>query len=320
MKRRNVLMAVLAVGAAQTLNAQTFPSRPVRMIVPYSPGGGTDNVGRLMCDELQRALQQSFIVDNRVGANGRIGTDLVAKSAPDGYTLLLGGIGPLTIAPHLEHVPYDPDKDFSPITLIGTADSILIVNPSVPAENLPELLEYLRRSGGKANYGSSGLGGPFHMAGELLKTMAKVEMTHVPYKGDGAALIDLMGGAIQLMFTSVSAGLPHVKAGKVRIVASAGERRTPLFPDIKTIAEQGLPGFSADSWVGVFGPAGMPARTVEVLHSAMARILADEPVKQKLMAQGITPVGSGPSELKRFVKSEYDKWGQVIRERGLKGS
>lgn len=324
MKRRQVLCGITAVAGSCAIPAvhaqQPYPTHPVRVIVPFAPGGGTDNVGRIMCEALQKALGQSFLVDNRVGANGRIGTEVVAKAPPDGYTLLVGGIGALTIAPHLEKVPYDAEKDFTPVTLLGTADSILIVGPNVPANNFTELLDYLRREGGKVSYGSSGPGGPYHMAGELLKAMAKVEMTHIPYRGDGAALIDLMGGQIQLMFTSVSAGLPHLKSGKVRIVAGAGERRTPIFPEIKTIAEQGLPGFSADSWVGVFGPAGMPTGVTETLHLAMANILADESVKQKLAAQGITALGWGPAELKKFVNGESEKWGKLIRERGLKGA
>lgn len=324
MKRRQVLSGIAVIAGSCAVSElyaqQQFPARAVRVIVPFAPGGGTDNVGRIMCEELQKVLGQSFLVDNRVGANGRIGTEVVAKAPPDGYTLLVGGIGALTIAPHLEKVPYDADKDFTPITLLGTADSILIVGPNVPATNFAELLDYLRREGGKASYGSSGPGGPYHMAGELLKTMAKVEMTHVPYRGDGAALIDLMGGQIQLMFTSVSAGLPHLKGGKVRMVAGAGERRTPIFPDIKTIAEQGFPGFSADSWVGVFGPAGLPPKVTETLHQAMANILANESIKQKLAAQGITALGWGPLELRKFVNGESEKWGKLIRERSLKGA
>lgn len=324
MKRRQVSLGIVGLACSvapfEAQSQEVFPSRPVKVVVPYSPGGGTDNVARILFDEMQRSLKQPFVIDNRVGANGRVGTELVARAPADGYTLLVGGIGPLTISPHLEKLPYDPDKDFSPITLLGTADSILIVNPALPIKNMPELLAYLRRDGAKVNFGSSGISGPFHMAGELLKTMAKVEMTHVPYKGDGAALIDLMGGSIQLMFTSVSAGLPHVKSGKVRLIASAGERRSLVFPDVKTIAEQGLPGFAADSWVGLFGPATVPRQTVDILHSAMVRILREESVRQQLLAQGIAPVGSTPAELKRFIKDEYDKWGLVIHERGLKGS
>lgn len=321
MDRRQTLAAVaaFALSGGAPVRAQVgYPSRTVRMVVPYAPGGGTDNVGRILCDELQKTLKQSYVVDNRVGANGRIGTELVAKAPADGYTWLLGGIGPLTIAPHLEAVPYDPDRDFSPVMLVGTADSILVASPTVPAQDFPELLEYLRRQAGRANYGSSGPGGPYHMAGELLKTMAKVEMTHVPYKGDGPALIDLMAGSIQLMFTSISAGLPHIRSGKIKLIATAGERRTLVFPQVKTIAEDGLPGFSADSWVGIFGPAGVPARAVEVTHSALVAILADPGTQERLRAQGIAPIGSTPAELKSWVTTEYEKWGKVIRERGLK--
>lgn len=321
MQRRQASLGILglACSATNVLQAQeVYPSRVVRVVVPYSAGGGTDNVGRILCEEFQRHLQQSFVVDNRAGANGRIGSDYVAKSAPDGYTLLLGGIGPFTIQPHLESVPYDPEKDFTPISFIGNADGVLLVHVDMPVQNVPELLEYLRVKGDKVSYGSSGIGGGSHMAGELFKSMAKVDMTHIPYKGDGAGLIDLMAGTVQVMIPSLSAAMVSLKSGKVRVLGTTGVRRSSVMPDVKTIAEQGVTGYGADTWVAFYGPAGMPTRTVEVLNSIINKILVDDPVRKKFLAQGIATAPGTSEELRRFTKTESEKWRRVIRERGLK--
>ena len=288
--------------------------------MPYATGGGTDNVGRLLCEEFQRRLGQPFVVENRAGANGRIGSDHVAKSRPDGYTLLIGGIGPFTIQPHLDQVPYDPHKDFTAISFIGNADGVLLVHADLPVSNVAELIEYLRVRGDRTSYASSGIGGGSHMAGELFKSMAKVDMTHVPYKGDGAGIVDLMSGVVQVMIPSLSAASASLKSGKVKVLGTTGTRRSAVLPEVRTIAEQGVAGYDADTWVAFYGPAGMPARTLEILNDTITRILIDEAVRPKFFQQGITTAPSTPDELARFTRRESDKWQRVIRERGIKAS
>jgi tripartite-type tricarboxylate transporter receptor subunit TctC len=323
MQRRTFLATMAAMaGAAQSpfsfAQQEGFPARPIQLVVPYSPGGATDNTARLVVKNLAPLLRQSVVIDNLAGANGRLGAERVLRSKPDGYTLLMGGIGPLAIAPHLEKVSYDPFRDFTPISCLVSWDTVLVVNPAVPASNVPELIEHLRRNGRNMNYGSSGQGGPYHVAAELFKSQAKVEMTHIPYKGDGAALLDLISGNTQVMFTSASALLPHIKAGKVRLLASGGSKRSALFPEVKTISEQGLPNYSAEAWGGIFGPANMPKEVVSILYNAIAKAFTDPALREAVHAQGSQWIASAPDDFGRFLRVEYDKWGQVIREQGLR--
>lgn len=307
-------------GSVALGNDEEFPNKPIQLIVPFSPGGATDNSARLIAKYLAPALNQPIIIDNRAGANGRVGAERVMSSRPDGYTLLMGGIGPLAIAPHLEKVPYDPFKDFTPISCLVTWDTVLVVNPSVPATNVHEFIQYLKKNGGNVNYGSSGQGGPYHIAAELFKAMAKVEMTHVPYKGDGTAIIDLVSGNVQVMFTSASAILPNIKAGRVRLLAGCDTGRSTLFPEVATISEQALPGFSADSWGGVFGPAGMSSKTINRLYTAIQAAFNEPSLRDGINAQGSQWIASNPEEFKIFLRKEYDKWGKVIKEQGIKSS
>ncbi len=303
------------VGSARAQGA--YPNRPIRVIVPFPPGGATDNVARVVVKTMSAILGQPMVIDNRGGANGRLGTELAAKAAPDGYTLLFGGIGALTIAPHLEKVPYDPAKDFTPISCIVFYDSVLVANPALPASNVPELIDYLKRNAGKVNYASSGGGGPYHMAFELFKALAGVDATHIPYKGDGLGIIDLAAGNVQCMITSTSAALPQIRAGKIKVLASAGSRRTPLFPDIGTIEEQGVKGYALDTWGGLIGPAGLPAPIVDTLYEAVAKASADKALQEGVLAQGGAWIGNRPAEFTRFLGVEYEKWGKLIRERKL---
>ncbi|AOB26887.1 MULTISPECIES: Bug family tripartite tricarboxylate transporter substrate binding protein [Bordetella] len=323
MNRRDALGVFAALATTTWLGraaaAKPYPQRPVTLIVPYSPGGATDNVARVIAEHMQAALGQPVIIDNRAGANGRIGTLAVARAAPDGYVLLLGGIGPITIAPHIEKVPYDPFQDFAPVSLLVKNDVVLLVNPSVPARRLDELIALLKAEPGKFNYGSSGTGGPFHLSGELFKSLAGIEMTHVPYKGDGPALVDLMAGNVQVMFTTISASAAHIRAGKLVALACAGEARSNQMPDLPTIAESGLPGFSSETWQALFAPGGTPAGIVEALQDGLAIAMRDPRLRQALQAQGNSVVGSDVATCAKFVRDEYDKWGGVVRKAQLAG-
>ncbi|KRB74228.1 Bug family tripartite tricarboxylate transporter substrate binding protein [Noviherbaspirillum sp. Root189] len=325
MERRRFLGAVAALAGSTTTtftHAQQamYPVKPIQFVVPYSPGGATDNTARLIAKFLAPILKQPLVIDNRAGANGRVGAEYVKRAEPDGYTLLMGGIGPLAIAPHLEKVSYDPFKDFTPISCLVTWDTVLVVNPSVPAANVPELIAHLRRNGTKMNYGSSGQGGPYHVAAELFKALAKVEMMHVPYKGDGAAIVDLISGNTQVMFTSASAILPHIKTGRVRLLASGGTRRSTLFPDVPTISEQALPDFAAEAWGGVFGPAGMSKEVVGRLYAAIQKAFTDQALRDGINAQGSQWIASSPNDFSLFLREEYLKWGRVIDEQDLKST
>jgi tripartite-type tricarboxylate transporter receptor subunit TctC len=319
--RREFLLGAGTLAAASLASpafAQAaYPSRPIRLIVPFPPGGATDNVARVFVKSMSPILGQQMVIDNRGGANGRLGTELAAQAPPDGYTLLFGGIGALTIAPHLERVPYDPAKDFTPVSCIVFYDSVLVANAALPVSNVPELVEYLRRNGANANYASSGGGGPYHMAFELFKALAGVEATHVPYKGDGLALIDLVAGNVQCMITSTSAALPHIRSGKIKVLASAGSRRTPVFPDVGTIEEQGVRGYGLDTWGGLIGPAGLPAPVVAALHDAVVRAGSDKALQEGVLAQGGAWIGNRPAEFAAFLRTEHEKWGKLIRERRL---
>lgn len=323
MQRRDFLARLAAGSAAAATwpgaNAAdpAYPSSPIRFVVPFPPGGATDNTARLVTQHLAPILGQACVIDNRSGANGRIGAEAVARAKPDGYTLLLGGIGPLTIAPHLEKVPYDPETDFTPISCLVTYDTVLIVNPALPIQDVQGFIAYLR-SGQPVSFGSSGLNGPYHMAGELFKSLAKVDMLHVPYRGDGVAIVDLISGNIQAMFTSTSASISHIKAGSVRAIAAATSRRIPMLPDLKTVAEQGVTGYAVDAWAGLFGPGGLSPDVVQTLYAAVSKAFATQAVRNGVLTQGGNWVASSPTEFRSFLQAESARWGTLIRERKLK--
>lgn len=296
---------------------QGYPDRPVRVVVPFPPGGATDNVARVVAKGIGEVLGQSFIIENKGGANGRLGTELVVRAPADGYTLLFGGIGALTIAPHLERLPYDPVSDLKPISAVVAYDSLLLAHASLPVSNVPELVAYLKAHAGRVNYASSGGGGPYHMAFELFKALAGVQCTHVPYKGDGLAIVDLAAGNVQCMITSVSAAQPHLQSGRIRILASAGSRRVSRYPDLATIAEQGVAGYSLETWGGLFAPAGTPDARVGTVNRALLAALDGRGVREGMAGQGGTWIGEGPEAFAGFVEREHAKWGKLIRERGL---
>ena len=316
--RRWVLGAALALSHAGRLAAQDYPAKPMKLVIPFTPGGVTDNIGRVFAERMGRELGQQFIIDNRAGANGRIGTDAVAKAAPDGYTLLLGGIGALTIHPNMMKVPYDPVADFIPISLIATNDVVIVINPKLPPKTPAELFAFCKANSGKLQYGSSGIGAPTHLAAELFKSRVGFEMTHVPYKGDSAAIMDVVSGTVDMSFSTVSATISLIRAGKLRPIAMTGLVRSQSLPDVPTLDEAGLKGFNADTWVGLFAPARTPQPIVTRLYEATKVTLADPEVREKLIAGGNNIVGNDSQQFRAFLAAETRKWGDVIRAGNIK--
>jgi tripartite-type tricarboxylate transporter receptor subunit TctC len=304
----------MAGAAAQ---AQPYPSRPIRLIVPYPPGGATDIVARSLGQKLADALKQQIVIDNRGGGGQVIGTDLAAKAAPDGYTLILVTITH-TINPALhKKLPYDSLRDFTPITLIAASPQILVVHPSVAAKSVSELIALARAKAGVFNYASSGNGSGGHLAMELFKSMTGIQATHVPYKGAGPALTDLIAGQTQAMFTSPLAALPHVKSGKLRALAMAGKTRSPAAPELATVAET-VPGYEASLWYGLLAPAGTAKPIVGRLYDEFTKALKFADVVERLSSQGVEPVGSGPRELQEFMRAESAKWAKVVTAAGMR--
>lgn len=320
--RRFALGALMALASASLVpsqvRAEIYPDKPIRLIVPFTPGGVTDNIGRVLAERMARELGQGLIIDNRSGANGRIGTDVVAKAAPDGYTLLLGGIGALTIHPHMLKVPYDPVNDFVPISLVATNDVVIVVNPRLPVRTPAELVAYAKAHSGKMQYGSSGIGAPTHLAAELFRTRVGFDMVHVPYKGDSAAVMDVVAGNVDLSFSTVSATLSLIRAGKLRAIAMTGLQRSQSLPDVPTLDETVLKGFNADTWVGLFAPARTPEPIVRKLYEATKVSLADPEVRRKLVAGGNNIVGNDTAQFRAFLDAESRKWGEVVRAGNIK--
>jgi tripartite-type tricarboxylate transporter receptor subunit TctC len=296
-----------------------YPEKPVRLVAPFVPGGPTDIVARVVAQRLGEALGQTVIVDNRGGAAGAIGCEIVARSVPDGYTIMIGSSGNLAVAPALfAKLPYDPVKDFQPITQTTAGPQILVVNANVPAKTFAEFLALARAKPGSLNYGSGGAGTTTQLGPELLKSMAKIDIVHVPYKGTGQALADVIGGQVHMMMSSLLPAMPHVKSGRLRGLAVTGLKRTPALPEMPTVAESGVPGFETTSWHGMVVPAKMPKPLVTRLHTEMVKLLNLPDVKTLFLAQGMETVGNTPDEFAAYIKGETTKWTRVIREIGLK--
>ena len=313
----------LIVGAALTATtaaslAQDYPARPIRLILGFAPGGSTDLVARVVGQKMAEAWAQQVVVDNRPGANGMIGADLVAKANPDGYSLLLSSIGPMAINASLYKMPYDIVADFAPISYTGNVTNLLVVHPSVAAANVKELIALAKAQPGKLTFGSSGTGGAPHMAVELFKILAKVNVVHVPYKGGGPAMADLVGGQISGSFASMPSSIPFVRAGKLRALAVTAPKRSPAEPQIPTISEAGIPGFAVLDWQGLFTTAKTPPAIVNKLNAEVVRILALPDVVEKLAVTGVEIQTSPPKEWGDFLKSEIAKWGKVVKEAGIK--
>jgi tripartite-type tricarboxylate transporter receptor subunit TctC len=307
----------IAAPAADT--APAYPDRPVRFIVLSPPGGGSDITARAIAQKLTETWDQQVIVDTRAGAGGVVGMEIAAKARPDGYTLVLGGIGPVAVAPSLyAKPPYDPVKDFTPIVRAANALNMLVVHPSLPVNSVKELIVYAKSPGTKLNYGSSGAGRADHLAGEIFSRMTGVTMQHVPYKGGAPAMIDLLGGNIQLIFATVSTAIVHVKSGKIRPLGMTAAKRSEFFPDIPTIAESGLPGFAVDNWYGVVAPAGLARAVVIKQHTDISTALNQRDVKERLAALGIVAFPTAtPEDFGAYIKSEVSRYAKIVKEAGV---
>jgi tripartite-type tricarboxylate transporter receptor subunit TctC len=312
------IAAASALGAAGPAFARSYPTKAVRMIVPFPAGGPTDVQARIVAQWLADGFGQPVVVENRGGAGGMLGSIAVAKSPPDGYTLLMGASGPHAVGVLMrKEPPYDPLKDFTPLSLVSYSPLILVVHPSVKANSLQELIALLKSQPGKFNYGSFGSGTMAHLAGELFRIMANVDIVHVPYKGSAPALIDLVAGHIPMMFDTIITSLPHVKAGRLRGLAVTKPTRSAAIPELPTMSEAGLPGFQAVSWIGLMGPAGMPKTIVDRISSDMVKMFADHGLRQRLMDAGAEPVGSSAAEFAAYMKAELERWKPVVKAAGL---
>src|SRR5262245_23385898 len=310
-------LAALAISAAA--HAQIYPSKPIRMIIAYPPGGGTDIVGRVVAQKLGEALGQSVVVEHRGGASGDIGTELAARAAPDGYTILMRNVAPNAIHVSLfKHLPFDPVADFAPISRVASTPNVLVVHPSIPARTVNEVVVLAKAKPGTLNFASAGVGSSSHLAGELFRVLAGADIVHVPYKGAGPAMVDVLSGQVQLYFATLPAAMPHVKSGKLAPVAVTSARRSQALPDTPTIAESGVSGYEASTWYGLLAPAHAPASAIARLHDEVVRMLGDAAFREKLAAQGFEPVGDSPEEFAAHIKSEIAKWGRVIREAGIR--
>ena len=314
------LLFALGVAFAAVLPAaaQDYPNRPIRFIVPYPPAGGTDVVARILAEPLGAALGQTIIIDNRGGAAGNLGTDLAAKAPADGYNILFT-LSSHTINPKLyDKLPFDVEKDFAPISLAAMIPQILVVHPSVPANSVKELIALAKANPGKLNYASVGTGSPGHIAGELFKLKTGVDIVHIPYKGGGPAVVDTIGGQVQLLFVSMPAAWQHVKAGKLKAIAVTSAKRSVAAPDVPTIAESGVPDYVVDSWYGALAPAKTPPAAVARLNAAFVKVLEDPLVRERLLAQGAEAAPSTPAEFDRLIRDELQKWDFVIRTAKIK--
>jgi tripartite-type tricarboxylate transporter receptor subunit TctC len=310
--------AALAAAAAGAAFAQAgYPGKPVRMVVPSSAGGGTDIVARIIAPELSKRLGQQVVIDNRPGAGTMIGIEVAAKSPADGYTLLMG-LSTLAINSALyKKVPYDPQRDFAPITQAVSSASIIVVHPSVPVKTVKELIAFARARQGQLNYASAGTGTYPHMTMELFLSMAKLKMVHIPYKGTAPAMIDMVAGQVATMAATILTGMPQIRAGRLRPLGITSAARSPIVPDIPTVAEAGLPGFESVQWYGVLAPARTPEEIITRLHGEVTRVLQQPEIKARLAGDGADTVGSSPEEFARYIQSELTKWAKVARDAGI---
>lgn len=320
--RRKFLMAIfsaavcVAIPAAQ---AQEYPAKPIRIVVPFGAGGPTDVMTRALAQKMSEALKQSVLVENRPGAGGNIGADAVAKAPADGYTLLMGTNGPLAANLTLfGKLPYDPLKDLAPITLYTYLPNMLAVHPSVPARSVSELITLLKSNPDKYSFASGGNGTSSHFSGELFKTMAGVRMTHIPYKGDAASLIDVIGGQVPIVFCSVLAGMRYLESGNLRALAVTSDKRVPAVSKIPSVAESGLPGYDLTAWYAVMAPAGTPRAIVDKLNAVLVKIIRTTDLKEKIESMGGIPVGGTPEEVTELIKADIPRWGKLVKESGAK--
>ena len=317
MKQLSLAVAFLTLANVGNAHAQSYPTRPVTLVLGFAPGGPSDVMARIFGKKLEQVLGQPVVIENRSGAGGNIAAELVARAAPDGHTLLLANSGILAANASLyKKINFDPVKDFAPITLVGAQANVLVVHPSVPARTLAELIAYAKANPGKMNFASGGHGSSPHLAGELLKTKADINIVHVSYRGTGPALQDLVAGHVQMSFSSVSPVIGHIQNGALRALAVSTLKRTALLPDVPTIAELGFPGFEATAWHGLVAPAATPKDVIATLHRGMMATLNDPDTRKALTKLGIDVVGSTPEELAAYIKSEIPKWAEIIKASG----
>ena len=320
--RRTLLaaLATAAVGAAIPAGAlaqAAYPSKPVTIVVPFAAGGTTDILARIIGQALTSELGQPVVVDNRAGAGGNIGGALAAKAPADGYTLFMGTVGTHAINASLyKKMPFDPVKDFAPLTRVANVPNLLVANPAQPYKSVKELIAYAKANPGKVNFGSSGNGSSIHLSGELFKSLAKVDMVHVPYKGSAPAVTDLLGNQIGIMFDNMPSAIQHVRSGKLVPIAVTTAKRSPELPNVPTIAEAGVPGYEATSWFGMFAPTGTPAPVLAKLNTALVKVLNQAEVKKKINEQGAETTSETPEQFAAFIKTESVKWGKVVQESG----
>jgi tripartite-type tricarboxylate transporter receptor subunit TctC len=299
--------------------AEAYPTKPIHYIVPFAPGGPTDIMSRAIGERIGAAWGQQVVVDNRGGAGGNIGAELVAKSAPDGYTVMIGHVGTHAINAALyARIPFDPVRDFTPITLVATLPLALVVHQSVPAKSVKELIALAKAKPGQINFASAGSGGPTHLAGELFRTTAGIDIVHVPYKGNAAALTELIGGQVQMMFSNLLTSMPHVKTGKLRALAVSTAKRSPQAPDLPTVAESGVPGYDVTPWYGILGPAKLPQAIVMKWNREVARVIALPEMQERFVGQGIDLTASTPEQFAALIKAEVLRWARIVKQAGAK--
>ncbi|MBR0680924.1 tripartite tricarboxylate transporter substrate binding protein [Roseomonas eburnea] len=313
-RRRHLLGVAAALPTLPVLAQGTWPDRPIRLIVPYGAGTSTDIMTRLVSQHMAETLGQPMVVENRVGASGAVGSEVVAKSAPDGNTLLMGAVASHSVIVSLmPRLPYDPLRDFTHISLVTNAPNLLVVNPQVPARSLAEFIAWMKTQPGGVNYASAGNGTSSHLAGELLKMRTGAKLEHVPYRSGAQAVTDVVSGQVPMLVYQVTAVLPFVRDGKLRALATTSNQRLEWTPDVPTVEEQGVPDFDVAAWHGLFGPTGLPPRQVDTIYGAMRRALTDPGLRQRLLDQGLVPVGMPPTEFRSFLEADIVKWREVVR-------
>jgi len=319
MKSLHKLLAATVLAAACGAQAQSYPNKPVRLVCPFPPGGAVDIASRAVAHELTQILGQPVTVDNRPGAGGNIGADIVAKSAPDGYTLLMTTSGIMAINPALySKLPFDTVKDFAPVSMVVSLNNVLVVNPSLPAKSVKDVIALAKAQPGKLTYASSGNGTSIHLSGELFKSMTGVDMLHIPYKGSSPAVTDLLAGQVNMMFDNIPSSLPHIKAGKLRALAVTGSKRSQLLPDLPTIAEAGVPGYDSYVWFGVVAPAGTPPAIISRLNAALTKAATTASFHDRLSSQGYDVLSSTPEQMAANIRSEISKWSKIVKDAGAR--
>jgi len=314
---KNIFLILVLLLQTPLLHA-AYPDRPIRLIVAYPPGGGTDIIARLIAPELSKRLGQTITIENRGGASGNIGTEAAVNSTPNGYTLLMGNIGPNAINISIfKKLPFHPEKDLAPISLVAITPNILVANNNLPVKSIADLIAFAKSSPGKINYPSAGAGTSSHLAGVLFSSIAQVDMVHVPYKGGGLAMNDLLGGQVDIFFATMPAAMPFIKSGKLKTLAVTSEKRSVVLPNVPTIAESGMPGYSASTWYGIYAPKGTPTDIVHKIHEATVEVLKIPELREQLIQRGFEPIGNSPDQFASFISSEITKWAKVVKIAGI---